>query len=100
MGVRTSWMWWAAGVFALIAVAGVFAFDELFARYTVGGGREWFWTFGIAWLDALTLKTLSAYLLGPILLLAGAVLLIPPSGRSLGTPLLYVGLVQFISTAI
>ncbi|HYE26753.1 MAG TPA: phosphatase PAP2 family protein [Allosphingosinicella sp.] len=91
-------LWLAAALFALLAAAGAFGLDATVARWTAGGADGSFWDIGTRWLDLLTLKEISNFLLGALLLLAAAGLLAVSRTRTLGWPLLYLGLVQSVST--
>lgn len=90
-----------AAAFALLALASVPSLDLPLAQWAAthprGGG---FWDSGTRFLDFIFLKNISNFLLGPILLIAGAVLLVPRSTRRNGWMFLYVGTVQLTTTVV
>ena len=93
-------MWTIALFFAVVAAAGFAALDGIVARYTAtlaDGGTVW--SQGVAILDTLTLKTVSDFLLGGILVIAALLLLVLRATRPSGFALLYIGLVHAISYA-
>jgi membrane-associated phospholipid phosphatase len=93
--------WIAALVFALAAAAGLLGLDQLLAGWTSTlAGGESLWDRGTGWLDLVVLKEMSNFLLGAILLLAGAILLALRATRRLGWATLYLGLVQFLTTTV
>ncbi len=51
-------------------------------------------------LDALTLRDVSSFLVGPILMIAGGVLLVPTSTRRNGWMFVYAGAVQFTTIIV
>jgi membrane-associated phospholipid phosphatase len=94
-------MGWAAAFFALVALLGIAWFDPLVATATAGGAAGSLWSRGTAWLDLLVLKEVSNFLLGALLLVAAAVALaVRATRRRLGWRLLYLALVQSLSTLI
>jgi hypothetical protein len=93
-------LWLASALFALVAVAGLLGLDAIVARWTAAGAAGTLWDVGTRWLDLATLKPVSNFLLGGLLLLVAGLLLIVPRTRRLGWPLLYVALVQFLSTVV
>jgi hypothetical protein len=83
------------------AAAGVAVLDRPIAQWAASQpGGETIWTSGIRLLDWATLRTASNHLLGPILMMAGGVLLLLASTRGTGWQVLFVGSVQFASTMI
>jgi membrane-associated phospholipid phosphatase len=94
-------MWAMAGLFAVVAAAGIAVLDRPVALWaaTLGGGAP-FWDDAVAIVDRVTLRDISNFLLGPILMIAAGVLLLLRSTRSLGWACLYVGTVQFASTVV
>jgi membrane-associated phospholipid phosphatase len=89
----------AAGGFALLAALCLFWLDPLIASATAGGARDTFWDIGTALLDLLVLKEVDNFFPGALLILAALVALaVRSTRRSFGWPLLYVALVQFLST--
>ena len=97
---RINALWLAAGLFALLAAAGLLGVDFVLARWEARGLAEAVWERGTAWLDLVALKEISNFLLGAVLIVAAGALLILRATRRIGWPLLYVGLVQFLSTTI
>jgi membrane-associated phospholipid phosphatase len=93
-------MWAAALLFALVAAAGLLGFDAPVARWSAGEAGDSLWSRGTQLLDLVVLKEISNFLLGAVLILAAGGLLVALGTRSLGWPLLYVGLVQFLATTI
>ncbi len=90
-----------AAAFAFLALASIPTIDlplEQWAATHPRGGT--FWDTGTQLLDFISLKQISNFLLGPILLIAGGVLLLLRSTRRNGWMLLYVGAVQFASTVV
>ena len=94
--------YWGITAFALfLTAAGLPWLDGAIARATAGwpdGGT--FWDSGTAFLDLITLKHISTFLLGFLLLVAAAVLIAIRRTRGTGWILLYIGAVQFISTVV
>jgi len=84
----------------LIAAAGVAGLDAVVARATAGLTSGAAMNRALGLLDIVAGKEISTFLLGFVLLLAAGALMIPPATRSMGWPLLYVGLVQFLATTI
>lgn len=98
---QSNWMAWAAAMSALLAVLALVALDTMVAQATAGGAPDSVWSRGTALLDVLSLKNISNFLLGPVLLLAAIILLVMPSMRDrFAWPLVYVGAVQSLSTMI
>jgi len=91
-------LWLAAALFALVAIIGLLGLDGMVARATAGGAAGSLWDYGTRWLDFLTLKGISNFLLGAVLLVAAGLLLALRRTRRLGRPLLYLALVQAIAT--
>lgn len=100
MGRRIKALWLAAGLFALIAAAGLLGVDFVLARWEAAGLAGTVWERGTAWLDLVALKEVSNFLLGALLIGAAGALLVARATRRVGWPLLYVGLVQFLATTI
>jgi membrane-associated phospholipid phosphatase len=90
--------WAAVLLFGLVAMAGILVVDGPIADWSARQD-EAFWNRGTFILDFLVLKEISNFLLGPVLMLAAA-LLIALRSPALGWPLLYVGAVQFSTTVI
>jgi membrane-associated phospholipid phosphatase len=90
-----------AAAFAFFAFASVFALDRPLADWAAAHPRGGtFWDTGTRLMDFVSLKQVSSFLLGPILLIAGGVLLLLRSTRRNGWMFLYVGAVQFASTSV
>lgn len=98
MDVEAKRLWLAAALFGMAAVGGLFGLDGMVARWTAGGAGGSLWDLGTRWLDLVTLKEVSNFLLGAILLVAAGGLLAFRRTRRLGWPLLYLALVQAVST--
>jgi membrane-associated phospholipid phosphatase len=92
-------LWTTALFFAVIAAAGLVALDPMVVAAIPPAGPESFWSRGVGLLDSLALRAVGDYLLGFALLLAGLLLIVLRSTRSIGFPLLYVGLVQLLAYA-
>jgi membrane-associated phospholipid phosphatase len=94
-------MWAAFALLALVAAGGVAGLDTAVSRWLrtsdidPGPGAQ-----GTALLDLVPLKGISNFLLGAILLLAAGMLMVLRSTRAVGWPLLYLALVQSLSTVI
>jgi membrane-associated phospholipid phosphatase len=90
-----------AAAFAFLAVAAIPTLDRPLAGWVFthprGGG---IWETGPALLDWLSLKFISDFLLGPILMIAGTVLLVLRSTRRNGWMSLYVGAVQLTCVVV
>jgi membrane-associated phospholipid phosphatase len=85
----------------VIAAAGIVVLDRPIAEWATTQPRgDTIWAGGARLLDFLSLRTTSIFLLGPILMIAGGVLLLVSSTRRTGWQLLYVGSVQFASTML
>jgi membrane-associated phospholipid phosphatase len=94
-------MLWAAAGFAVLTQLGFLWLDPILASATAGGARGSLWSRGTTLLDLLTLKEASNFLLGALLLAAAGVLLAIPRTRArFGRPILYLALVQALSTVI
>jgi membrane-associated phospholipid phosphatase len=90
-------MWTVALLFGFLAAAGFAGLDGLVDRrlpLTAPGSA---WAQGIALLDLVFARDAAAWLLPFILVMAGLILLILRATRSIGFPLLYVGLVQLLA---
>ena len=92
-------LWTTALFFALLAAAGLAGLDAMIARFVSEAPPDAFWGRGVALLDMLALREVADFAVGFALSLAGAILLVLRSTRSIGFPLLYVGLVQLLSYA-
>jgi len=94
-------MWAVAGLLALIAMLSIAVLDRPVARWTGTLPQgETIWRQGTALLDFVAFKEITNFLLGPVILLAGGVLLVLAATRALGWMLVYVGAVQFASTIV
>lgn len=94
-------MWAAAVLLAIVAAGGVAGLDTAVSRWLSGAGIDpQPWGQGTALLDLVALKGISNFLLGAILLLAAALLMVLRSTRPIGWPLLYLALVQSLSTVL
>ena len=85
----------------VVALAAIAVLDRPIAEWAASrsqGGT--LWASGAAWLDFLTLRRTSIFLLGPILILAGGVLFLLRSTRRTGWQFLFAGSVQFASTML
>jgi membrane-associated phospholipid phosphatase len=92
-------LWTMALFFAVIAAAGLVALDPMVVASIAPAAPDSFWGRGIVLLDSLALRDVGDYLLGFALLLAGLLLIVLRSTRSIGFPLLYLGLVQLLAYA-
>jgi membrane-associated phospholipid phosphatase len=97
--VRGLWTLFTLGL--IVTAGGIAGLDAAIARWTatLPNSGTW-WDVGTYWLDIFAFKELSNFLLGFLLLVAGGLLLLPRSMRSIGWTLVYVGAVQFASTVI
>ena len=98
MDVEAKRLWLAAALFALLAAGGLIGLDGTIARATAGGAAGSLWDHGTRWLDLLTLKHVSNFLLGAVLLVVAGGLLAFARTSPIGWPLLYLALVQAVST--
>ncbi|HYD36689.1 MAG TPA: phosphatase PAP2 family protein [Allosphingosinicella sp.] len=98
MSVEAKRLWLAAALFALLAAAGLIGLDGTVARWTTAGAAGSPWDHGTRWLDLVTLKGVSNFLLGALLLAAAGGLLLVRRTRALSWPLLYLALVQAVAT--
>lgn len=90
-----------AAAFAFLAVASIPTLDRPIAGWAATHPRNAaFWEQGPALLDMLSMKSMSDFLLGPILIIAGLVLLVLSSTRRNGWMSLYVGAVQLTSVLL
>jgi membrane-associated phospholipid phosphatase len=90
-----------AAAFALLAGAGIIVLDRPLAEWAAAHPRSGtMWSDGLALLDTITLSNISKFLLGPVLLIAGGVLLLLRSTRRTAWMLIYVGAVQFAATML
>ena len=92
-------LWTTALFFAVIAAAGLVALDPMVTAALPPADPGSFWARGAALLDRFALRELGDYLLDFALLIAALLLLVLRSTRSIGFPLLYVGLVHLLSCA-
>ena len=94
-------LWTLFTLALIVTVGGIAGLDPEVARWTatVPATGNW-WDPIIYWLEVLTLKEISNFGLGFLLLVTGGLLLLPRSMRSIGWTLVYVGAVQFASTVI
>ena len=92
-------LWTMALFFAVLAAAGLVGLDQIAVQRLPEADPASVWGRGVALLDTVTLKGVGDYLLGAALILAALLLLVLRSTRSVGFPLLYVGLVQLFSYA-
>lgn len=93
-------LWWTALAFAALAAAGLLGLDAPLARWAAGlpeGGNWWDRLLGL--IDLVSFHLVSNFLLGALLLAIAGALLVLPRMRRIGWPLLYLGLVQFLTTA-
>lgn len=91
-------LWLAAALLALLAAAGLAGLDGAVARATAGGAAGSLWDRGTRLLDLVTLKEISNFLPGALLLAAAALLLALRRTRAFGWPLFYLALVQAVAT--
>ena len=99
-GPRPSWiLLGVAAISGLVGAVGLAGLDAQVAR-AVSGALPGYWNIVIAVLDFVFLKPISNFLLGAILLLVAGVLFAIGRLRPGAWILLYVGLVQFLSTTI
>jgi membrane-associated phospholipid phosphatase len=93
--------WWAAFAFALIAAAGLLGLDGVVLRWTAAlPDDNTLWDRGTDLLDLVTLKGMSTFLLGLLLLAAAGLLLAIRATRAVGWLVLYVGAVQFVTATV
>ena len=85
-------LWTIALCCVVLAAAGFAALDQMVTARFAEGEAASFWSSGLALLDSVRLATFGGFL-------AGLILLPLRSTRSLGFPLLYVGLVQLFTLA-
>lgn len=98
MGGAVKGLWLAAALAAIVAAAGLLGLDGAVARLTAGAAPGSVWDQGTRWLDFATLKEISNFLLGALLLAAAAGLLAFRGSRRIGWPVLYLALVQAVAT--
>ncbi|HEX8262247.1 MAG TPA: phosphatase PAP2 family protein [Allosphingosinicella sp.] len=98
MRVEAKRLWWSASLFVLLAAGGLIGLDRTIALWTAGGARGSIWDQGTRVLDLLTLKDLSNFLLGALLLASAAALIALRRTRRIGWPVLYLALVQALAT--
>lgn len=94
-------MWTVALFFSVLAAAGLVGLDGIVAGHTVGladGGT--IWERGVTLFDTIVQKEVTHFLLGFVVLVAGLLLLILRSTRPIGFLLLYLGLVQSVTTIV
>ena len=90
-----------AAAFAFFALASVPTLDRPLAHWAATHPRASpLWETATGLLDLVFLKQVSDFLLGPILIIAGCVLLVLRSTRRNGWMCLYVGAVQFTSVVV
>jgi membrane-associated phospholipid phosphatase len=93
--------WWVALAFALVGVAGLLGLDTVVLRWTAAlPDDDTLWDRGTRFLDLVTLKGASTYLLGVILIGGAGLLLAIRTTRAAGWLLLYVGAVQFVTATV
>lgn len=93
--------WSVAAACLVVALAGILVLDRPVAEWAASQPRgDTIWASGARLLDLATLRATSNYLLGPILMIAGGVLLLLASTRRTGWHFLFVGSVQFASTML
>jgi membrane-associated phospholipid phosphatase len=88
----------AAAAFGTAVAAGLLGLDR--ALQPEANVAPAFAAEALALLDLVFLKEISNFLLGFLLLMVAGALLISSRMRAIGWPLLYLALVQFISTAV
>jgi membrane-associated phospholipid phosphatase len=90
-----------AAAFAFLAFVSIFALDRPLSEWAAAHPRGGsYWDTGTRLMDQIFLKEISNFRLGPILLIAGGVLLLLRSTRRNGWMLVYIGAVQFATTTI
>ena len=92
-------LWGVAALSALVGAAGLAGLDQMVAR-ALAGTPAAFWNGTVDLLELVTLKKISTFLLGALLILAAGLLLAIRPLRRAGRQLLYLGLVQFLATTI
>jgi membrane-associated phospholipid phosphatase len=92
-------LWTTAICFALLAAAGLAGLDRVVAEAVPAAGPASPWNRGVSLLDMLALRQVGDWLLPFALVLAALLLLVLRATRSIGFPLLYLGLVQLVSYA-
>ncbi len=91
----------AALLFAMLTAGGLFVLDRPIALWSAHYHLEApVWDRITSLIDRAVLEEVSNFLLGPILLLAGGLLLLMRATRGLGWSLLFLGTVQFGSTLV
>jgi membrane-associated phospholipid phosphatase len=98
MGKAAKGLWAVAALAGLLAAAGLLGLDFAIVRLTAGAAPGSVWDHGTRWLDLVTLKEVSNFLPGALLLAAAGGLLAVRRTRALGWPLLYLASVQTIAT--
>jgi hypothetical protein len=77
--------WSVAAACLVVAAAGILVLDRPIAEWAASQPRgDTIWATGVRWLDLVTLRATSNSLLGPILMIAGGVLLLLSSTRRTG----------------
>ncbi len=90
-----------AAAFAFVALLSIFTLDRPLSDWSAAHPRGGsIWETGTRLMDTVFLKGVSNFLLGPVLLIAGGVLLVLRSTRRNGWMLVYVGAVQFTCTVV
>jgi membrane-associated phospholipid phosphatase len=90
-----------AAAFVFASLAFIPTLDRPIAGWAATHPRSGaLWQIGVQLLDLVALRQASDFLLGPVLLIAGGVLLLLRSTRRNGWMCLYVGAVQFTTTIV
>jgi membrane-associated phospholipid phosphatase len=93
-------MWTIALFFAILAAAGLAGLDAMVDQNLAAPAPGSVWAQGIALIDLVSTKEAGDWLLPFILVMAGLILLVVSSTRSIGYPLLYIGLVGLLAYGI
>jgi membrane-associated phospholipid phosphatase len=94
-------LWTLATLCLIFTAGGLAGLDQLVERWVAAFPvGESIWSRGLALLDLVTLKGLSNFLLGFLLLLAAGGVMLLRTKRLVAWPLLYLGAVQFATTVV
>ncbi|HVF36057.1 MAG TPA: phosphatase PAP2 family protein [Candidatus Saccharimonadia bacterium] len=91
-----------AAAAAALLLAGLLGLDRIVAEYVLGSGYQSAWLFsaGTTFLDTITGKEISKFLVGLVLCGFALALLVPARTRAIGRSTLFVGLVQLLGTLL
>jgi membrane-associated phospholipid phosphatase len=87
---------------AALLLAGVLGIDRIVAEYLHSPGHEGLWIFneGTSFLDAVTSKEISKFLIGLLLLGCSLALLVPARTRAISWSTMFISLVQLLGTLL